>query len=910
MFPYESIFMRMRNTILVLWKVFIPLLWAIGVFVPAHAQYQGKIDSLLRVENITTDHHKKVDILIQLSTFTLSDDPDLSIEHAQRADAIAGNVNYTEGKAEALTCIANVYLLENEFEKALEYLTQAAELFEETENNVGLTENMLAIAQVYQEQGDFAHAMNSIQEALAKAEQINDSRLIALCHSFIGNLWYSDNKDPEARDAYLISFNVYRNAYFDRDFAPAISNLGELFFLANDYEKASTYLTYALNIYSSTGEMNPMVELNYYLGSIYFDQEQYELALEYFNQCLNLAQTTDNEDYVVSSYEKISEAYAAKGNFKDAYLYMNYYASTKNSTTKSMLETQMEATENKMRAQDLAMQEARLQSELDSKNMMVYFMLGVFALVVIFMVVLIAQIRQRNQANAQLQKAKEKAERSESEKEKFLAYTSHEIRTPLNALVGMVELLKKTPLSEEQDKFVSTIKTSSDNIVIIANDILDLTKIDSGKIEFESINFILSELVDELIFMLQVKARAKGLILKVNYDKSLPPVIVGDPLRLSQILMNLINNAIKFTEKGEVAVDVHCLHQYENLVKIGFTVTDTGIGIRKERLKNVFNRFEQEDKDTTRKYGGAGLGLSITKQLVELQGGSISVRSRWGEGTTFSVRLEYPEGDFEQVSREEEALIPAEEMGDFSLLLVDDNMLNRTILSDLLLDWNPRLKIDQAENGKRAIEKIRANDYAIILMDIQMPEMNGYQASTYIREQFLPPKNKVPVIAMTAHALGGIADKIVEAGMDDYVSKPINMSHLVKKLSEHLKIKLASPKKVYSTINLDHLKQLTNNDEQKIVKYIDIFLKNFKQDREQLQKHLEAENWVELSRVAHKMKGTTSYMGIKELELIFADAQHYGEEDINPGELEEVLMRIDSLCDAAVDELLEVKENL
>ena len=902
-------------------------LFLVGGKGAAYGQFQDQIDSLTRVLSIEADHREKVDILLQLTELTLADNPDLAINYANRAKTIAGNVEYVEGQARALGGLAAIYRTSLEFEAALEFLSEANDIFVSIDDKMGLAQNQLQIGLVYQAQGDFANARVSFQEVVGIAQEMNDKRLEAVCQVYIGTLYYDEGKREEARDYYLIALGMYRGYPDDRDFGPALSNLGEFFLQQENYPKASEYISTALRIYETTGEIQPMVRLNFMAGEIAYQSKRFPSALQHFRLSLDMAQVVNDQEYIIKSYELLSDTYAELGEFQSAYIYQGYYAAIKDSEKLTELEAKLEAERRKVEAEENKRLRDLAEADLAYTQRAVYGLITGIVLISLLMIFVVRQYRLKNQANIALQAAIEEAERSREEKQKFLAYTSHEIRTPLNAVVGMIELLKKTPLNEGQERYVNTIKSSSDNILIIVNDILDLTKIDSGKIDFEEIDFMLTELVDEIVYMLRVKAEAKGIQLKAIFDKELPVVITGDPLRLSQILLNLVNNAIKFTEQGEVTVRVNLLRETDKRARIGITVADTGIGIRKEKLSSVFNRFEQEDTDTTRKYGGAGLGLSITKQLVELQGGSISVRSKWGEGSTFSVRLQFDKSDQQTLINTDGSadVIPAEELGDFSLLLVDDNQLNRTILFDLLKDWNPRLKIEMAEDGKSAVRMVQGKDYDVVLMDIQMPRMNGYQASRFIRDQLPHPKSRVPIIAMTAHALSGISDKIHEAGMNDYISKPINTASLITKFAALLQSprrrletrtvpsppKENEPTKIeFKTINLTHLRTLTKNDPQKILKYIDIFLRNLDQDLADFKQQVSAEDWQALGKVAHKMKGNSSYMGISELETIFASVQHYGELGVDADEVRIVTQRIDELCEAAVKELLTVKENL
>jgi PAS domain S-box-containing protein len=394
-----------------------------------------------------------------------------------------------------------------------------------------------------------------------------------------------------------------------------------------------------------------------------------------------------------------------------------------------------------------------------------------------------------NKALTQLMVAKKQLEESMKVKEQFLANMSHEIRTPMNAIVGFTDLLLKTDCSADQRQYIEAIKTSGGNLLVIINDILDFSKIQSGKISFEQIELRLSSVVGGLKEMLFHKSSEKNIDMKMLIDERIPEVLIGDPTRLNQILLNLMGNAIKFTEKGGVSLRVSLVSELDNLVKLKFEISDTGIGIPAEKLSYIFEGFTQATNETTRKYGGTGLGLTIVKQLVELQGGTIDVRSTVGEGSTFTFTMQLKKC-FDQENKRltpslEEPEI-AERVEDLRILLVEDNYLNQVLAKKVMSDW--KWEVDIAETGIQAIEKVKATDYDVILMDIQLPEMDGYEATRYIREKLEAAKACVPVIAMTAHAITGEMEKCFAAGMNDYISKPFDPKVLYTKIVKaHLK---------------------------------------------------------------------------------------------------------------------------
>lgn len=376
-----------------------------------------------------------------------------------------------------------------------------------------------------------------------------------------------------------------------------------------------------------------------------------------------------------------------------------------------------------------------------------------------------------------LKEAQNKLEEEIKAEEQFLAEMSHEIRTPMNAIIGFTKLILKTNLSPEQQQNIHAIKTSGENLLVIINDILDFSKIKAGKIILEQIEFSLSKLIVDLRDLMLPKCVEKNIALLTGIDKNIPDNLTGDPTRLTQILLNLVRNAINFTEQGEVKINVALQSESEDIVDLEFSVTDTGIGISENQLNSIFERFTQANKETTRKYGGSGLGLSIVKQLVELQGGSLSVNSKIGAGSTFCVHLKFKKSLHHQPKEttffEEQHTTEIEGL---NVLLVEDNVLNQILAQKVLENWN--WQVDTAENGKIAIEKLEKNKYDVLLMDIQMPEMNGYETTRYIRENMSYPKSATPIIAMTAQAMQGESEKCKEAGMDGYISKPFDEKEL------------------------------------------------------------------------------------------------------------------------------------
>lgn len=388
--------------------------------------------------------------------------------------------------------------------------------------------------------------------------------------------------------------------------------------------------------------------------------------------------------------------------------------------------------------------------------------------------------------------AKEKAESSERAKQQFLANMSHEIRTPMNAIKGMTDILLRRSPKEDQMVYLNAIKESSNSLLVVINDILDLSKVEAGKVELEKVSFSPTEVIRNVATIMQLKAEEKGLLLQVNVEDGLPAQVSGDPTRLHQVLLNLTGNAIKFTEKGIVSIHLKAIEEGpSDLLHAQFCISDTGIGIDENRLEKIFGAFDQAYADTSRKYGGTGLGLSISKKLVELQDGKIWVDSRKEKGSQFYFKIPYPilaqHTVTSQTAERHPQLDIAAHLKGIHILLVEDNTFNAIVAQEELEDCIPNIQVDVAKNGVIALEKLKHNAFDLILMDVQMPVMNGYDTTKVIR-QLENGKSDIPIIAMTANVLKEEVERTVAAGMDDFIGKPFDSEELLMKIYQLTKV--------------------------------------------------------------------------------------------------------------------------
>ena len=501
----------------------------------------------------------------------------------------------------------------------------------------------------------------------------------------------------------------------------------------------------------------------------------------------------------------------------------------------------------------------------------------------------------------ELEVVKQTAEDSSRAKETFLANMSHEIRTPMTAILGLVHLLSKTGLDDQQKKFTKLITESANNLLNIVNDVLDIEKIAAGKLDIEHIPFKLEEKVFTTLQSFQFKAEDKNIALQLNSGLTEDLVVIGDPYRLGQILNNLLSNALKFTHKGEIAINIDFIENEGENVVVEFQVHDTGIGIKREQLADIFSPFVQANTDTSRKYGGTGLGLTICKNLVEMQGGTISVNSLVNRGTTFSFYLPYKRGDESMLPKENTDDINFKDLESIKILVAEDVELNQFLVKHILESWGCEVTI--VGNGKEAVEKVKKYNFDLVLMDIQMPVMDGIAAMKMIRNMNVvdksihtkkirtlnvKDKSAVPIIALTANALKGDGQRYLAKGMNGYITKPYTEEKLFQVINDvirnndDLRLRLTplnkfaggtKDKESVKLYDLTLVNSIGKDDEFFAQKIITIFLENMDKSMDELEKAGKARNYEAVSQIAHKMKSNVDFMGIHTLKDVIRDLE-------------------------------------
>lgn len=457
--------------------------------------------------------------------------------------------------------------------------------------------------------------------------------------------------------------------------------------------------------------------------------------------------------------------------------------------------------------------------------------------------------------NTELDKQKEIAELAIYAKDSFLANMSHEIRTPLNAIIGFTELISKTELNDIQKDYIQNVQTAGESLMLIINDILDLSKIESGQLIIESQPFSLRSALKHTYDLLKVKV-SNMIEFNLFLDADLPDMVMGDRGRLNQILTNLAGNAIKFTQEGDITISVKKIAENDNSYTLRFSVKDTGIGINEDKLETIFDRFTQAEESTTRRFGGTGLGLNIVKQLVELQHGIINVKSTFGRGSEFYFIISYNKvfTQEKKIQKEEQSV---EKIKNLSVLLFEDNILNQKLAKSVIDEFG--FDLDIANNGEEGIEMFLNKRYDLLLMDLQMPVKDGYQTTEYIRCEL---KSDIPIIAMTAHSLVGEQQKCFDIGMNGYVPKPFKQVELLGEINRVMNKK---PAKQFKGIDLSYLLEMSCEDQNFVNEMITLFVNKVPNEVDLLENAIDNRDYDAVRKIAHNMKSSLPIFRLDDL---------------------------------------------
>lgn len=497
--------------------------------------------------------------------------------------------------------------------------------------------------------------------------------------------------------------------------------------------------------------------------------------------------------------------------------------------------------------------------------------------------------------NIELATQKKIAERAVLAKDSFLANMSHEIRTPLNAIIGFTDLLAQTRLDSIQRDYVDSVQIAQENLLLIINDILDLSKIESGNLVIDAQPFNLKKTLKHVYDLLKIKIAPK-VEFNLFLDADMPEMVIGDQGRLNQILVNLTGNALKFTEEGEVTVAVKKIEETADHYSLRFSVKDTGIGIHKDKLKTIFERFTQAEQSTTRKFGGTGLGLNIVKQLIELQNGEIHVKSKQGVGSEFSFVLTYRKAKHIEIINE---TLSEYNPGSLRILLCEDNVLNQKLVKNVIYNFD--FELDIVDNGQAGIELLSKNKYDLVLMDLQMPIKDGYQTTHYIRNKM---NLDIPIIAMTAHSLVGEQERCYKEGMNAYVTKPFKQATLLEAIKKvTTKDSTIVPKR---KIDLSFIDEVSSGDIHFRQDMIDLFLEKIPNEIIQLSEAINNNEIDTVKRLSHNMKSSLDIFMLKDLSGCLA----FIEKEANNGQLSAQATEKINLLSSEIIEVVQILKEL
>lgn len=700
--------------------------------------------------------------------------PELARSYADSALQIAKEAHLKTQEAEIFNQLGIIASVLGDSPVALKHFLEVLRVREEIGDLPGIARIQNNLGILYKNLEEYELSLEFHQKSLETKRGLNDSLGIARSLNNIGEIYQQQRNTSQAKKYFQESLEYMLALSFKEGLAAVYNNLGEVYKLEGNINRAIEFHTFSLEI-EKEFDNKPGIGLSYLnIASLFRIIDQPKVAIDNYLESIKYFKAVNDLGGLQKAYNDLATAYAETENFKESLVYFQLHADIKDTlisieTNRQIAQLQTEYESEKQKQEiDLLNETSALQlAQLDQEKSTRRLLFVILSLLIIIAIILYMSDRSKRKINQMLINKNKEIEEGAALKVQFLSVMSHEIRTPMNAVVGMTNLLLDENPREDQKVYLDTLSFSSKNLLSIVNDVLDYSKAEANKIKLEIIDFRLLHLLSNIHQSFYNQSIKKGVYLKFEHDKKIPEVLKGDPTRLTQILNNLVSNALKFTDEGTVTVNAILEDQTKEDVVVNFQVTDTGKGIPEDKLEAIFESFIQADIETHRKYGGTGLGLTITKKLVELHKSKIKVVSTVGKGSTFSFSISFARGDVKEVIKTAKTDFDSlKSLEDVRVLLVEDNPVNIQVIQLFLKKWGIIPVV--SENGLDALKRIEEQEFDIILMDLHMPIMDGYEATEKIR---VTDKN-IPIVALTASNVFEEHAHAYESGVSAIVPKP------------------------------------------------------------------------------------------------------------------------------------------
>jgi len=802
-------------------------------------QSEEFLEKALQLSKSTHDDEGIADCLSELAQLQLNkNEVKGSLHNFHVAATTYQQIGHLE---KGIVCFRKLGLIQfgiGNYKDSLESELAALKMAKEHQEQDAAAEIHNRIGEILKILGDFIASIEHHTAALQIFESNKDLSNISISCYLIGNCFNWANELDEAYNFLNRSLTIAEDIENKKLQVKPTGSLAILYTKLREYDKAHDYFLRSIELVNVTGNNLLKADLLKNMGNLYYEQDKLDEAIQILNESVELIDKENVKEPLIHTYKLLAATYEKKGEIRESLTYYKKYISLSDEQS------------NK----EISLKSKGLQLKYDFEG---------------------------------LQKEKDIAEKTVELKDKFIANLSHEIRTPLNGVLGMANLLSDTKPTPEQLEYINTIKLSANNLITIINDLLDFSKIQDGVVKIENREFDVHELLSNIVQLFKVKADEKNIELNCSFDKNLPKIIIGDASRLNQIILNIVSNAIKFTESGKIKIESK-ITSHQNLdAKILFTISDTGIGIDQKELESIFESFTQIKGKSDKLYSGTGLGLSIAKQLTELQNGVISVSSKPGSGSTF--KIEIPFRLLEPILKEDitttDSSFTPRDLSDINVLLVEDNKVNQFLAKKILCKMG--FKVDVASSGQEALDYFsKGMSCDVILMDVQMPEMNGYELTGYIREFKNGQLSNIPIVALTAYASSNEKDKAAQAGMNEYLTKPYSPDEL---LSVILSVTRNAPdtnkpgteQKINEAAirtTSDNLIELFGGSITDVISLLQMLVVQIPQIVGEIKTSIEEKNWSFTFQSAHKLKSSLHLLKIEQLNNMIAEIEEYSKD--------------------------------